>query len=93
MLQGTVIGHDSRIGDYVTLSANVAMGGGVQIGDGAYVGLGAMVYPKIKIGRASRVGLGSVVIRDIADGDTVSGSAARVLQLPVEAPARGDRAL
>lgn len=78
VLQGSVISHDSRLGDYVTLCADVAMGGGVQIEDGAFVGLGAVVYPNVRIGQASRIGLGSVVLRDVADGDTVSGSPARI---------------
>jgi sugar O-acyltransferase (sialic acid O-acetyltransferase NeuD family) len=82
VLQGAVISHDSRLGDYVTLCADVAMGGGVQIEDGAFVGLGAVVYPNVRIGQASRVGLGSVVLRDVADGDTVSGSPARRHERP-----------
>jgi sugar O-acyltransferase (sialic acid O-acetyltransferase NeuD family) len=78
VLQDAAISHDSRIGDYVTLCAHVAMAGGVKVGDGAFVGLGAVVYPNVRIGQGSRVGLGSVVLRDVADGDTVSGSPAQI---------------
>ncbi len=77
VLQGAVISHDTNIADWATVCAGVAMGGGVQVGDGAFVGLGARVYPNVKIGRGSRVGLGSVVLRDVGDGETVSGSPAR----------------
>jgi sugar O-acyltransferase (sialic acid O-acetyltransferase NeuD family) len=82
VLQGTVIGHDTILGDYVTMSANIAMGGGVRIRDGAYIGLGAVVYPGITIGRGSRVAMGAVVIRDVPDGETVSGNPARVFGVP-----------
>jgi len=78
VLQGAVISHDSRLGNWVTLCAGVAIGGGVQIEDGAFVGLGALVFPNVRIGQGSRIGLGSVVLRDVADGETVSGSPARI---------------
>jgi len=78
VLQGAVISHDSKLGDYVTLCADVAMGGGVEVEDGAFVGLGSAVYPRVRIGKASRIGLGSVVLRDVAPGETVSGSPARI---------------
>lgn len=78
VLQNTVISHDSYIGDYATLCSGVTMAGSIHIGDGAFVGLGAALFPNVKIGRGSRVGLGSVVLRDVADGETVSGSPARL---------------
>jgi sugar O-acyltransferase (sialic acid O-acetyltransferase NeuD family) len=68
VLQGTVISHDSTLGDYVTLCPHVALGGGVQIGNGAFVGSRAVIHPNVKIGQGSLVGFGSVVLRDIADG-------------------------
>ncbi len=76
VLQGAIISHDTKVGDWATICAGVATGGGVQIGDGAFVGLGARVFPNVRIGRGSRVGLGSVVLRDVGDRETVSGSPA-----------------
>lgn len=78
VLQGAVISHDSYVGDYATLCSGVAVAGGVHIGDGAFIGLGAAIFPNVKVGRGSRIGLGSVVLRDVADGETVSGSPARL---------------
>jgi len=77
VLQGAVISHDTNIGDWATICAGVATGGGVQIGNGAFIGLGARIFPNVRIGRGSRVGLGSVVLRDVGDGETVSGIPAR----------------
>jgi sugar O-acyltransferase (sialic acid O-acetyltransferase NeuD family) len=77
VLQGAIISHDTKLGNWVTVCAGVTTGGGVKIGDGAFVGLGARIYPNVRIGQGSRVGLGSVVLHDVGDNETVSGSPAR----------------
>lgn len=59
------IPHDAVIGDMVTLSPGVFMGGHVQISDGATIGLGAVVHQRIKIGSGAMIGMGAVVTRDI----------------------------
>lgn len=46
----------------------------------ATIGSGATILGGIRIGESSLVGAGAVVTRDVADGATVAGNPARVLQ-------------
>lgn len=71
------IGHDCRLGDYVTLSPLVAVSGGVTIKDSAFVGTGVSVNPGVTIGRGSVIGTNAAVIRDVRDGWTMLGVPAR----------------
>jgi len=47
--------------------------------DGASIGSGAVILGAVRIGRGALVGAGAVVTRDVAPGETVAGSPARVL--------------
>jgi len=74
---GCVVEHDCVLGDFVHLSPNAALGGGVRIGDRTHLGLGAVVLPLVTVGADVRVGAGAVVNRSVADGATVVGAPAR----------------
>lgn len=74
----TSIGHDVRIGDWVTISANCDLTGYTEAGEGAYFGSGARVIPGKMVGARAIVGAGSVVIRDVPEGVSVFGNPARV---------------
>jgi sugar O-acyltransferase (sialic acid O-acetyltransferase NeuD family) len=72
--------HDCVLGQFVHMSPNSALGGGVTVGDRTHVGLGAMVLPNLAIGTDVRVGAGAVVIRRVLEGVTVVGAPARPLE-------------
>lgn len=76
---GCVVGHDARIGDYVTLAQSVNIAGNVTIGDGATIFTSAVVLPGVTIGEGSTVGAGAVVIKDVAPDTTVVGIPAKPL--------------
>ena len=76
---GAVAEHDVRLDDFVHLSPNVALGGGVEIWSRTHVGLGAVILPRIRLGRDVVVGAGAVVVRDVDAGVTVAGVPARRL--------------
>jgi acetyltransferase EpsM len=82
--RGVLIGHHTRIGDYVTLSPGANVAGCVEVGDGAYVGMGATVLDRISIGSHSIVGAGAVVTRDVPEKVQVQGVPARVVKEGVE---------
>jgi UDP-3-O-[3-hydroxymyristoyl] glucosamine N-acyltransferase len=87
----TVVEDDAKIDDHVHIAHNVRVGkkamviacaelsGGVVVGEAAWVGPNASVLEKVKIGERAFVGIGAVVLRDVAEGTTVVGNPARVL--------------
>lgn len=74
------IDHDCIIEDFVHVSPNACITGGVFVGEGAHIGAGAVVIPGLKIGAWSVVGAGSVVIRDVEPGEVVAGNPARKIK-------------
>lgn len=73
---GTKLGHDVRIGDYSSLMVDITVGGHSQIGERVYIGSGATIIPSRRIRDRARVGAGSVVIRNVAEGQSVFGNPA-----------------
>lgn len=57
--------HDGQLGDRVTVSCSVMIGGHTVVGSGANLGLGTVVHQKLVIGEGAMVGMGSVVTRNI----------------------------
>lgn len=71
------IGHDVRIGDYCTISANCNFMGHCTLGDRVFVGGNAAVAPHVRIGSDAYICLGSVVMKDVKAGGKVIGNPAR----------------
>lgn len=67
------VGHDTVIGDFVTMSPGVHLSGNVSVGKGAFLGTGAVVIEGIEIGAWSIVGAGAVITQNIAPNKTVVG--------------------
>ncbi|WP_228244278.1 NeuD/PglB/VioB family sugar acetyltransferase [Porphyrobacter sp. GA68] len=79
------VAHDCHIGDFVTFAPRVCCNGNVHIFDHAYIGTGAILrqgtqQKPLRIGQGAVVGMGAVVTKDVADGETVVGNPARVMQ-------------
>jgi acetyltransferase-like isoleucine patch superfamily enzyme len=53
-----------------------------HVEDGASLGSGALILGGVRIGSGALVGAGAVVTKDVAPGETVLGSPARVRPLP-----------
>lgn len=72
-----VVDHESVIGCYCHIAPGATLAGRCRVGDGTLVGAGANVLPGIVLGAGVTVAAGAVVVRDVADGETVAGLPAR----------------
>ena len=70
--------HDVVLGEQVTITSGVTLGGFVEIGDGAYLGMNCTVKHLLTIGAKTTIGMGSVVTRDLPEGVVAFGSPAKV---------------
>lgn len=71
------VGHDCRIGDFVTIHPGVVLSGGVTIASCSLLGTTSCVLPGRSVGSDVVVGAGALVTHDVADGTTVVGVPAR----------------
>lgn len=74
----STVGHDARIGPWVTISAHCDLTGYTRVEEGAFLGSRVTVIPGKQVGSSAVVGAGSVVIRDVPPEVTVFGNPARV---------------
>lgn len=77
---GAVIEHDCTLADFVHISPNASLAGGVTVGEGSHIGIGACVLPEIKIGKWATIGAGAVIIKDVPDGAVVVGNPGRIIK-------------
>lgn len=80
-LLDSLVGHDSEIGDYTTISALCNITGYVKIGEGVFIGGSCAVVPHAVIEDHAYVGMGSVVLRRVKAGKKVFGNPARVVDI------------
>jgi len=73
----TDIGHDSIIGDYVTLSPGARVSGKCKIGNCVYIGSNAIVREKVTVCDNVTIGAGAVVLKDITEPGIYFGIPAR----------------
>jgi acetyltransferase EpsM len=77
------IDHDCVLKDFVHISPNATLCGGIKIGEGTQVGAGAVIIPNLKIGKWCTIGAGAVVISDVPDGATVVGNPGRIINTKI----------
>ncbi len=77
------VGHDTYIGEFTELSPGVSVSGNCTIGAYCTIGTNATILPKVIIGNNVTVGAGAVVVKNIADGETVVGIPAKPISKKV----------
>lgn len=70
---GVTVGHDSVLGDYVTVSPNASISGNVVLEDGVSLGTGCTVIERRRVGARTIVGAGAAVVRDLPSDVTAVG--------------------
>lgn len=73
------VDHDCILEDFVHISPNATLCGGIKIGEGTLVGAGAVIIPNIRIGKWCTIGAGAVIIENIPDNCTVVGNPGRII--------------
>ncbi|MFK7738094.1 MAG: hypothetical protein AB8B50_18855 [Pirellulaceae bacterium] len=73
----TGVGHETKVGDYVSTAPGVQIGGNSMIGSGSYFGMNSAVIDKVKVGADVTASVGSVIIGRISDGQRVAGNPAK----------------
>jgi sugar O-acyltransferase (sialic acid O-acetyltransferase NeuD family) len=79
-----VIEHDCIIEDFVHISPNVSLAGGVHVGEGTHIGISATVIQEIKIGKWVTIGAGTVIINDIPDYAVVVGNPGKIIKYNIK---------
>jgi UDP-3-O-[3-hydroxymyristoyl] glucosamine N-acyltransferase len=70
------IAHNVVVGEDAAVIAQSMVGGSVRIGDRAWLAPAAVIMNKADVGTDAVVGLGAVVVKSVADSQTVMGSPA-----------------
>ena len=73
-----VIEHESDVGPGVFVAASACIGARTRIGTAAFIGLNATIREDVSVGEGAFVGMAATVIHDVAPGQTVYGSPAKV---------------
>jgi sugar O-acyltransferase (sialic acid O-acetyltransferase NeuD family) len=78
---GSLIGHETEIGESSFIAHGVAVSGCTKIGRGVFIGAGASLVPRISIGDWAIIGSGAVVTKDVPAGAVMVGNPAKVLKM------------
>lgn len=81
LMVGAHVAHDCVLGDRVTLTNNVSLGGHVRVEDGAVCGGHVAVAPFVRLGTLAFIAGGSMVERDVPPFVVAAGDRARVVSL------------
>lgn len=76
----STIGHETTVGDYVTIAPIAAISGNVTLADLSEVGTGASVRQGLSIGRGSLVGMGAVLTKNVNEHEVFAGNPAKFLK-------------
>lgn len=68
------IGHSAKIGKHNMITGNVQIAGRVVMGDGCWIGTSSTISDSIVIGNNVNIRIGSVVVKNVKEGEEVSGN-------------------
>jgi len=78
--RGCQIGHDTTVGDYLSMMPNSIISGNCKLGDQVYMGTNSTIREKINIGTDIIIGLNSGVVQNILQPGTYAGVPCRKLK-------------
>lgn len=74
------ISHNVVIGRHAAVIAQSMVGGSAVVGDYGWLAPAAVLMNQVKVGARATVGMGAVVVKDVAEGSTVMGSPAVLVE-------------
>ena len=80
MNTGSILEHDSKIGNGVHIMPGAVIGGNTSIGNYVTIGLNATVMPLITIEDGAFIGAGAVVTKNVKKNEVVVGNPAKFLK-------------
>lgn len=78
-INGTV-GHETNVGNYVTIAPIVAISGNVNLQDCVEVGTGASIRQGITLSKGAMLGMGGVLTKNIPENFIYAGNPAKPLK-------------
>jgi UDP-3-O-[3-hydroxymyristoyl] glucosamine N-acyltransferase len=81
----STIGHGVRLQERCVVSGNCVIAGRVSVGTDAWIGASCSIAQGLTVGKRAKIKMGSVVVRDVADDEVVSGNFAIPHSLHVKA--------
>jgi len=70
----TAIGHEAKIGKNCRVLGNCVVAKNAQVGDGSIIGSSSVIRENLILGEKADVKAGSIVIKNVKDGEVVSGN-------------------
>lgn len=77
---GCTLGHDCRVGAFVTLSPGCNVSGNCHLEDRTYLGTNSVLREGLHLGKDSVLGMGAVLTKDIPTKEVWIGNPARKLE-------------
>jgi sugar O-acyltransferase (sialic acid O-acetyltransferase NeuD family) len=81
---GTIVCHDSVIGDHCFVAANVTLSGNVKVGPYCFLGASATIRDGIAIAPGCVIGAGAVVVKDPREQGVYLGAPASLARVAVD---------
>lgn len=76
---GCTLGHDVRVGAFVTISPGCNVSGNCRIDDRAYLGTNSVLREGVQVGKDAVLGMGAVLTKDIPQKEVWIGNPAKKL--------------
>ena len=74
------IGHETKIGDFVTIAPLTAISGRVIIGENVELGTSSAVRPGLEIGSNSLLGMGGILTKNMPENTVFYGNPAKFIK-------------
>lgn len=76
----STIGHETSIGNFVTIAPLVAVSGKVKIADMVEIGTGAVIRERLRLSSGAMLGMGGVLTKDIPENSLFVGNPAKFIK-------------